>query len=234
MLNGSESRICGIIYFIHIPLFLIISGLLAKEKPMNGKFQKDLLLRFMIPYTMWTIVLTTFYLGTGHLLHDGFTKNLVVYFSNWCHSFLWFIKVYVIVVVLWQSLKRLTLWKRITAGTILLIGINLIVLQNKALSELASLSLYAYTLFGAGALLKKYQCILNSVHIFAMLITFVACLPFAVASNNYFESSFSNMMATGNWYVFFIRMIAGICISTVVIYCGKITPPLHNCKLYRI
>lgn len=234
MPNGYESRVCGIIYFIHIPLFLVISGMLVKDKPMNGGFWKGLLLRFMIPYTMWTIILTTFYLGVGHLLYDSFTGNLVVYFSNWCHSFLWFIKVYVIVIVLWQSLKRLIPWKRVAVGTIILIGFNLIVQQNKALAELASLSLYAYPMLGAGVLLKNYLCILKPVHILVMLLIFVACLPLATVSNNYFELSFGNMMATGNWYVFFVRMIAGVCISLVAIYCGRVLYPPHLQMLQNI
>lgn len=232
--DGYESRICGIIYFIHIPMFLVISGMLAKDKPMNGVFWKGILLRFMIPYTTWTIILTTFYLGVGHLLHDSFIENIELYFSNWCHSFLWFIKVYVIVIVLWQSLKRLIPWRRFVVGTIVLIGINMIVQQNKALAELASLSLYAYTLFGLGAWLKKYSYKLKPVHIFLMLMVFVVCLPLATTSNNYFELSFGKMMVTGHWHVFFVRMIAGVCISMAIICCGKALYPPHLHTLQNI
>ncbi|WP_371589368.1 acyltransferase family protein [Prevotella sp. P3-122] len=88
---GGANRINSIIYFIHITLFLVISGLLVKDKPIDKNFWFVLLKRFVIPYTIWTGILTTFYQGFSHLLHDGFWVNLEVYFCNWCHSFLWFI-----------------------------------------------------------------------------------------------------------------------------------------------
>lgn len=172
IINGYESRICGILYFTHIPLFLVISGMLVKDKPINTKFLQNLLLRFVVPYTVWSVILTTFYLGRKHLFYDSLTSNVIVYYNNWCHSFLWFIKVYLIVFVLWQILKKSTIQKRFIIGTFILVIFNLITQENKILAELASLSLYAYTLFGAGALLKNYSYKLTTIHMFILLIFF--------------------------------------------------------------
>lgn len=190
IINGYESRLCGILYFTHVPLFLVISGMLVKDKPINTNFLLNLLLRFVVPYTTWSVILTTFYLGRKHLFYDSLTSNIIAYYNNWCHSFLWFIKVYLIVFVLWQILKKFTIQKRFIIGTFILVIFNLITQENKILAELASLSLYAYTLFGAGALLKNYLYKLTTIHMFILLIFFATCLPFATTSNNYFELPF--------------------------------------------
>lgn len=237
IINGYESRLCGILYFTHVPLFLVISGMLVKDKPINTNFLLNLLLRFVVPYTTWSVILTTFYLGRKHLFYDSLTSNIIAYYNNWCHSFLWFIKVYLIVFVLWQILKKFTIQKRFIIGTFILVIFNLITQENKILAELASLSLYAYTLFGAGALLKNYLYKLTTIHMFILLIFFATRLPFATTSNNYFELPFNVIVTRGNWYLFFIRLIAGVCISTVLIYCGKIvcSPKLsHNFTLQSI
>lgn len=49
IINGYESRLCGILYFTHVPLFLVISGMLVKDKPINTNFLLNLLLRFVVP-----------------------------------------------------------------------------------------------------------------------------------------------------------------------------------------
>lgn len=221
MQNGGGNRVNSIIYFIHIPLFLVISGLLVKDKSIDKNLWLGLLKRFVIPYTIWTGILTTFYQGFGHLLHDGFWVNLEVYYSNWCHSFLWFIKAYLVTYILWQALQYLKHpCCRLLVGSIILVLINLIVQGNKPLAEIASLSLYSYTLFGAGTWVKKYINKINIYIIVMLLICFLLCLPFATSQNNYFECSFSHMLQYGDWHIFIIRLVAGICISIALIWVG--------------
>ena len=218
---GGAIKINSIIYFVHIPLFLVISGGLVKDKPMCKRFWLGLVKRFVIPYTVWTIILTTFYLGFEHLLHDGIEANVYVYLNNWCHSFLWFIKAYLVTYILWQTLQYFKHpCYRLLVGTIILVLINLFVQGNKPLAEIASLSLYSYTLFGAGTWVKKY---INKVSIYSivmLIICFLSCLPFATSQNNYFECSFSHMLQYGDWYIFIIRLVAGVCISIALIRLG--------------
>ena len=228
MTNGSELRVTGIIYFIHIPLFLVISGILVKDKHIDCAFGIGLIKRFVIPYTVWTIVLTTFYLGVSHLIHDGIVANLTTYFSNWCHSFLWFIKAYLVSIILWQLLQKLSCVPRLVLGTVLLLWINLLVQKCSALSEIASLSLYSYTLFGAGACIKKIMNKINLYVVVLLVLCFLLCLPFATHEHNYFECSFSHMLRHGDWYVFIIRFVAGLSLSIALIKMGNIcqvTPP---------
>ena len=222
MQNGGANRVYGVIYFIHIPLFLVISGLLVKDKPIDKDFWLGLLKRFVIPYTVWTVILTTFYQGFGHLLHDGFWVNLEVYFCNWCHSFLWFIKAYLVTYILWQILQKLTPLYRLMAGTVLLAVINLCVQSSSPLAEIASLSLYSYTLFGAGACIKKYIGKIDTYGVILFGLCFLLCLPFATPQNNYFECSFTHMLETGDWYIFIIRFVAGTSISVALVCIGKL------------
>lgn len=219
--NGGANKINSIIYFVHIPLFLVISGGLVKDKPMCKRFWLGLVKRFVIPYTVWTIILTTFYLGFEHLLHDGIEANVYVYLNNWCHSFLWFIKAYLVTYILWQILQYIKHpCCRLLVGSIILVLINLIAQGNKPLAEIASLSLYSYTLFGAGTWVKKYINKINIYIIVMLLICFLLCLPFATSQNNYFECSFSHMLQYGDWHIFIIRLVAGICISIALIWVG--------------
>ena len=221
MLYGGANRVNGIIYFIHIPMFLVISGLLVKDKPMDKSFWLGLLKRFVIPYTIWTVVLTTFYQGFSHLLHDGIKINAEVYLDNWCHSFLWFVKAYLVTYVLWQVLKKLSCWWRLMVGTVFLVIINLLTLSNKPLAEIASLSLYSYTLFGGGVCVRRYVGKVNRYVVAVLFGSFLLCLPFATPQNNYFECSFIHMLHDGDWYIFFVRLVAGVCISMALIGCGR-------------
>ena len=220
--NGDTSRVSGVIYFIHIPLFLVISGVLTKDKPMDIRFWRNILLRFVLPYTVWTIILTTFYLGIDRLLHDGVQANALVYLKNWGHSFLWFIKVYIIIYVLWQALKKLSPVIRLIVGTALLVMGNLLFLDEPILSELLSLSLYSYTLYGTGVCMRSYASRFSSIHLFLFLLAFVCCLPFATPANNYFNCSFRVMFEQGNWHVFVIRYIAGVSTSLFLIHCKSV------------
>lgn len=221
MQNGGADRINGIIYFIHIPLFLVISGLLVKDKPIDNVFWLILLRRFVLPYTVWTIVLTTFYQGARHLLHDGIVTNIEVYFSNWCHSFLWFIKAYLVTYILWQILQKLSCRWRLITGTVLLTVLNLCVQNYPPLAEIASLSLYSFTLFGIGSCVKKYISNIGTYGVMIFALCFLLCLPFATPHNNYFECSFTHMLETGDWYIFMIRFVAGTCISVALICVGN-------------
>lgn len=227
--DGSDSKTCGIIYFIHIPLFLVISGILVKDKPMNLGFWKGVLSRFVLPYTVWTIILTTFFLGFKHLRNDGFIVNILAYLRNW-HTFFWFIQTYLFVYILWQTLKIFNIWKRLLVGSNILIFLNWLIIRFEnwgAGALFASLSLYTYTLFGASVCIKAYCHPVNKWHIMIALLIFAMCLPFATMSNNYFEMTFNDMVETGRYHIFFIRLIAGVCISFTLIYSThKITPPI--------
>lgn len=220
--NGGANKINSIIYFVHIPLFLVISGGLVKDKTMCKRFWLGLVKRFVIPYTVWTIILTTFYLGFEHLLHDGIEANVYVYLNNWSHSFLWFIKAYLVTYILWQALQYFKHpCSRLLVGSIILVLINLIVQGNMPLAEISSLSLYSYTLFGAGTWVKKYINKISIYNIVMLIICFLSCLPFATSQNNYFECSFSHMLQYGDWHIFIIRLVAGVCISIALIRVGR-------------
>lgn len=219
---GGANKINSIIYFVHIPLFLVISGGLVKDKTMCKRFWLGLVKRFVIPYTVWTIILTTFYLGFEHLLHDGIEANVYVYLNNWSHSFLWFIKAYLVTYILWQALQYFKHpCSRLLVGSIILVLINLIVQGNMPLAEISSLSLYSYTLFGAGTWVKKYINKISIYNIVMLIICFLSCLPFATSQNNYFECSFSHMLQYGDWHIFIIRLVAGVCISIALIRVGR-------------
>lgn len=237
MSKGSELKVTGIIYFIHIPLFLIISGCLVKDKRIDRNFWIGLIKRFLVPYTVWTMILTTFYQGFSHLMHDGFLANIQIYFNNWCHSFLWFIKAYLITYILWQALQRMPCWWRLGIGTIVLVFVNILTLESKSLSELASLSLYSYTLFGIGACVGKYIDKINVYWLAIMTLSFFLCLPFATPANNYFECSFGHMVQFGSWHVFFIRFMAGTCFSFALISIGRLckrySPPIQNITILQ-
>lgn len=214
--KGSESRICGILYFIHIPLFLIISGLLTKDKPiMTIEFWKKILHRFIIPYTTWSIILATFYLGSK-ILYNNIRDNLMIYLNSWFTT-LWFIKAYVITYVLWQLLKKLPPPIRLITGSIILIILNLLFIENKIISEICSLSLYSYTLYGTGVCIKNYITQIKKKYLIIFLLIFICCLPFATTTNNYFNSSFHTMLKLHTWHIFIIRYIAGVCISILFI-----------------
>ncbi|TFH71428.1 acyltransferase [Segatella hominis] len=220
--NGGANKINSIIYFVHIPLFLVISGGLVKDKTMCKRFWLGLVKRFVIPYTVWTIILTTFYLGFEHLLHDGIEANVYVYLNNWSHSFLWFVKAYLVTYILWQALQYFKHpCSRLLVGSIILVLINLIVQGNMPLAEISSLSLYSYTLFGAGTWVKKFINKISIYSIVMLIICFLSCLPFATSQNNYFECSFSHMLQYGDWYIFIIRLVAGVCISIALIWVGR-------------
>lgn len=238
MSKGSELKVTGIIYFIHIPLFLIISGYLVKDKRIDSNFWKGLIKRFLVPYTVWTMILTTFYQGFTHLMHDGLFANMQIYFNNWCHSFLWFIKAYLVTYILWQSLQRFSCWWRLGVGTVGLVIVNILTLESKSLSELSSLSLYSYTLFGIGACVGKNVDRIKVYWLVFLALSFFLCLPFATPANNYFECSFSHMVQFGSWHVFFIRFIAGSCFSVVLISLGrirrKIPPHTHTIQLHNL
>ena len=189
---------------------------------MCKRFWLGLVKRFVIPYTVWTIILTTFYLGFEHLLHDGIEANVYVYLNNWSHSFLWFIKAYLVTYILWQALQYFKHpCSRLLVGSIILVLINLIVQGNMPLAEISSLSLYSYTLFGAGTWVKKYINKISIYNIVMLIICFLSCLPFATSQNNYFECSFSHMLQYGDWHIFIIRLVAGVCISIALIRVGR-------------
>lgn len=228
MSGGPDSRFRGIISFTHIPLFLVISGILVKDKPMNLFFWKGVLSRFVLPYIVWTIILTTFFLGFKHLCNDGLVVNILAYVHNW-HTFFWFIKSYLFVYILWQALKTFDIWKRLLVGSIILIFLNWLIIRFEnwgAGALFASLSLYTYTLFGAGACIKAYFHPVSKWHIMIALLIFAMCLPFATISNSYFETTFNDMVETGRYHIFFIRLIAGICISFALIYSTHKNPPI--------
>lgn len=215
--GDADYHLRGIICFVHIPLFLVISGTLVKGKPLNAAFFKNILKRFVLPYTVWTILLTTFYQGTTHLLYDGLLRNIEVYCSNWTHSFLWFIKAYVIVYLLWSVLYKLSLGFRMLVGSLILFLLNIVFISHDILSELLSLSLYSYVFFASGAFLRSYFPRLKKIHLSCILFLFLIVLPYATISNSYFNASFRALYESGNWYIFLVRFVAGLAISIFLI-----------------
>lgn len=222
--GGAETIINMMIYTIHIPLFLVISGYLVKDKPINLIFFRNLFIRFVIPYTTWVILLTLFYVGLGGIIKGSLSGILVSIGNNWLHSFLWFIKAYLITFVLFQLLQRLSAIGRFIIGTVILAVANLLLcilgepIGYKALSQILSLSIYTYTLFAFGYCMKMYLCNYALWKIILGLTIYIILIPFYKIEYNYFTSSFAVLYNSGEWFVFLYRFLLGVSISTSLIF----------------
>lgn len=222
--GGAQTIINMVIYTIHIPLFLVISGYLVKDKPINLIFFRNLFMRFVIPYTTWVILLTLFYVGLGGVIKGGISGILVAIGNNWLHSFLWFIKAYLISFVLFQFLQRLSAIGRLIVGTVILAAANLLLcilggdIEYKALSQILSLSIYVYTLFAFGHCMKMYLYNNKLWKVILGLTIYIILVPFYKIEYNYFTSSFAVLYDSGEWLIFLYRFLLGISISTSLIF----------------
>lgn len=240
--GGYYHPLIGIIYTIHIPLFLMISGYFVKDKTINMSFILSITRKFIIPYTTWTIILSLFYLGINKIIDLPIHDIFYTFVNGWLTNFLWFIKAYLITYLLWQFLQKMSNWMRLYIGCIILICFNLIFIGNKIISELMSLSLYTYSIFAFSACIspslkkpKNYINLHKAISIICVFL-FIIFIPYYTTNNNYFESSFNVLFYSNNWHIFIIRFIGGVSISIFLMSLGYIAKcnTATNClKLFQ-
>ena len=214
--NNHKYNVAGIIYATHIPLFLVISGYLIKDKPIIATL-KIIFKRFVIPYIVWCIIMSLFYLGKKRLTNiDLLVENIVAIKNGILYDFLWFIKAYSLSFLLYQILKFKTLYRAII-GVAVLIVLNLVFLNIKPISQLLSLTLYTYTFISLSSVIKDYIKNITIYKGLGCLLLFVFLLPFATWENNYFSMSFSVLYENSEWHIFIIRLLIGVSSSLFLI-----------------
>lgn len=214
--GGSDSFLCMTLYAVHIPLFLVISGMLVKDKNICRVFFINIFKRFILPYCFWEMVLTFFFFGFTRLRNEGFTALGMSYLEN-LRDGLWFIRAYLLTYLLWQSLKFLSVWQRLLAGSTILVGLNLITMNMGKITEVFSLSLYTFTIFGFAASLKQHINIHSKIILSIIAILFFISILLMKPEYDYFQTSFSLMTRQHTWFVFPLRMVAGLSFSFIVI-----------------
>ena len=216
-------RIAGLIYSIHIPLFLIISGILVNKKSIKDTI-KNVFNKFLIPYVSWCMILSAFYIGMKLFQIELLGENLTIITEGIFHNFLWFIKAYVISYLLYQFLPFNNIIKCLSGLTLLFIA-NIVYINNSNLAELFSLSLYTYSFFSIATVFKKK---ITNVHLYGVmfLLLFLLLVPFATWQNNYFVASFKHIYDYNEWYIYIVRLLLGFSISVALISLKDI-PPLN-------
>lgn len=214
--NDLKYNVAGIIYAIHIPLFLVISGYLIKDKPISATL-KIIFKRFVIPYIVWCIIMSLFYLGKKRLTNiDLLVENIIAIKDGILYDFLWFIKAYSLSYFLYQILKFKTLYRAII-GIVVLVVLNLMFLNIKPFSQLFSLTLYTYTFISLSSLIKDYIKSITVYQGLGCLLLFVLLFPFITWENNYFNMSFGVLYENSKWYIFIVRLLIGISASLFLI-----------------
>lgn len=229
--NDLKYNVAGIIYSIHIPLFLVISGYFIKDKSIIDTL-KIIFRRFFIPYVVWCVIMSLFYLGKERLMNISLLVDNIIAIKNgiFC-DFLWFIKAYSLSYLLYQVLKFKSMYRAIV-GIAILIVLNLIALDIKPLSELFSLTLYTLTFISLSSVIKDLIKNITIYHGLGCLLVFVILLPFATWENNYFSMSFSALCENSEWYIFIVRLLIGFSASLFLIslkcFFDKQKLPLRN------
>lgn len=214
--NDLKYNVAGIIYAIHILLFLVISGYLIKDKPISATL-KIIFKRFVIPYIVWCIIMSLFYLGKKRLTNiDLLVENIIAIKDGILYDFLWFIKAYSLSYFLYQILKFKTLYRAII-GIVVLVVLNLMFLNIKPFSQLFSLTLYTYTFISLSSLIKDYIKSITVYQGLGCLLLFVLFSPFITWENNYFNMSFGVLYENSKWYIFIVRLLIGISASLFLI-----------------
>ncbi|MBO5865872.1 MAG: acyltransferase family protein [Bacteroidaceae bacterium] len=214
--NDLKYNVAGIIYAIHIPLFLVISGYLITDKPISATL-KIIFKRFIIPYIVWCIIMSLFYLGKKRLTNiDLLVENIIAIKDGILYDFLWFIKAYSLSYFLYQILKFKTLYRAII-GIVVLVVLNLMFLNIKPFSQLFSLTLYTYTFISLSSLIKDYIKSITVYQGLGCLLLFVLLSPFITWENNYFNMSFAVLYENSKWYIFIVRLLIGISASLFLI-----------------
>ena len=228
MRNGFYSPINTILYSVHMPLFLFLSGCFIKQKDLTRFFFLNLLTRFVIPYIVWCMILITFYQGS-ELLYQPLKETISIFISQLGIVFLWFIKAYLIAFVLWQFLYKFSPLNKLIVGFLILGACNYtacIFDFVESIKEMLSLSLYCYVFIASGSYLKKLL-----FHIYSFKRTFylfigstigyIILMQFYENEYNYFTSSFSMMYTTNKWYIFPLRFFIGIfaclCLTNLIL-----------------
>ena len=223
--HGNHLFINGLLSSIHIPLFLVISGIFIKEKDINSLFWKNIIKRFIIPYLIWSIILSIYYIGSKIFDITILKDNLQLIAQNCLYSFLWFIKAYVISYVLWQLIPFISCkthimrnFLKLLIGTLLLVCINLIAIRNKYWSEIFSLSLYTYTILGTAACIKDRLIKVSYKKVLIAIILFLIFLPYTNIEYSYFNASFAFLINSNKLYIFIIRFILAFSCVTIILY----------------
>lgn len=200
---GRDTYICGVIYHIHIPLFLFISGLLAKDKEMNIEFWGGIIRRFLIPYTIWNVVLNLWSLGAKKIVSGGllFTLQHIVN-DRW----MWFIPSFVAVYLCWQFLKPLASWKRMLIGLFMIYAVGGF-----------SISLWCYFWYGAAASLRDSPSICAKK--LFLLLVFMSSLLLPISFDNSYVMFLMqpHLISFSNWDEFLVQIITGLSFCLLVL-----------------
>lgn len=217
--GGDMSRPVGVLCFISIPLFLVVSGYLTKQKHVDVNLFKNIISRLLVPYTALIVFVFVWWLYFSKAWQTESVSLLIADFGyRWVNG-PWFIPAYILTYILWQVIPAHSMYVKLLAGTIVLVGLNFLALPVPELSQIMWLTLYSYTLFSASVCMRPYIRMYKAKHTGALLIASVCLMiPFATAENHFFFRSFSAMLQDGDWYIFFVRLFCGLAICTVLIH----------------
>lgn len=216
MQGGMDTIMCMFLYSVHIPLFLSVSAFFVRDKKMDVAFWTALFKKFLVPYCVWTLLLTIFYLGITRIQQGGIAIICKEYLMNLCTGF-WFIRAFLITYILWQGLQFLHNWWRMIIGTVFLFLANWIMLKLEKVSEILSLSLYTYTLYSLAVCLKPYFLKYGWKKVTAMSVMFLVSISIMKPEYDYFRSSFTMLSGQNMWWVFIVRLVAGLSFSMLLV-----------------
>lgn len=235
----------GLSNSVDIPLFLMISGILLYPKTVDRDFWSRIFSTMILPYIFWSMAETTLGLGKKVFSPDVFeTAGFYIY---GLFNTLWYVRIHIVCLILWQLLCFKNYWVRYGAGLALLLGCNLALCQYqgeesvilRVARDWASISLYAYAFFALGACLKSFftadlssqrlmfQCAIASI-VSAVLLFYMKPHDY-----HYFVAIFQRLYETGAWYIFFIRLGVGV-FSSVALISGAMLLDRHlpeSCRL---
>jgi len=223
--KGNQLFINGFLSSVHIPLFLIISGFFIREKEINRLFWKSIIKRFIIPYFNWCIILSIYYIGFRIFDISMSKVNLQLIVQNCLHSFLWFIKAYVLSYILWQILQCIPYknknFLKLLLGTIVLVCMNIISIKNKYWSDIFSLSLYTYTILATAVCVKDKLTKISYKECSLCIIFILVFLPYTNIKYSYFNASFTFLINSNELYIFIIRYVLGFSCSFIILFLSQ-------------
>ena len=219
--GGCDSWICGAIYHVHIPLFLFISGLLAKDRNLDKKFWTDIIKRFVIPYVIWNTAVTLWYLGIKKNVNGGilFTLHHIID-DRW----MWFIPTFLSVYIGWQLLKPLTEWKRTIVGVI-----GIYAFQG------LSITFWCFVWYGLAASVRTLLPRMGLKTKLLCLTIVVICFPFVNFKDSYIMFLMhSQYISSVDWNAIFMQFFIGIPFCLLLITSKPINVQLGGAFLQQV
>lgn len=216
VIEGHNTWLCMFLYAVHIPLFLSISAMFVKDTKMDMAFGKNILKRFVVPYCIWEFILTIFYTGFSGFRTGGVISVFLDYLNNLING-LWFIRAFLFTYILWLLLQCLPKLWRMIVGTLLLLIVNIATMRFGKSFEIFSLTLYTYTLYSVAACLKPYFIVFSWKKVLITSLAFLCAILMMKPEYDYFQLSFTVIVNKNLWWVFIVRLIAGLSFSMLLI-----------------